>query len=380
MAILQGENLGKDIAYRGEVVYIFAFDLAYDMKREQIKQLLGVPMKEYSIEPDKRSPKQLFFYRPQMVELPEEMRKVGGQQVPVIKSVKLFNVGAVSIQICIPFEVEKIKDLVGYHNIDIDGISLEAQARTLAQEVLDEIRPFCIKPVSSPGQSENYTVFCIKSLPENARKATLSAEQWLMENRRQVAALLTEEQNDAALSEQEMVESTELYLTYYDSDLVVIDWDAALVVGEKDDLADILHIMEMANVQLVELEAYDRIMDTALEVAYRDVSRKRTRFNREIHRNLREIRVDLARLSDEFLNVTKFFGDWHFARIYQHLSKRFHLFDWHRIIQEKQKTLGDLYQLLQQDANNFLMVVLEATIVLLFVIDLVLLFMQSKGP
>jgi hypothetical protein len=195
-----------------------------------------------------------------------------------------------------------------------------------------------------------------------------------------VAALLTEEQNDAALSEQEMVESTELYLTYYDSDLVVIDWDAALVLGEKDDLGDILHIMEMANVQLVELEAYDRIMDTALDVAYRDVSRKRTRFNREIHRNLREIRVDLARLSDEFLNVTKFFGDWHFAKIYQYLSKRFHLSDWHRIIQEKQKTLGDLYQLLQQDANNFLMVVLEATIVLLFVIDLVLLFMQSKGP
>jgi hypothetical protein len=365
--------------YRGEVVYIFAFDLAYDMSREQIKQLLGVPLKEYSIEPDKRSPKQLFFYRPQMAELPEKMRKVGSAQVPVRVSVKLFNVGAVSIQIHVPFEVEKIKDLVGYHNIDIDGISLEAQARTLAQEVFKEIKPFCIKPVSSLEQSENYTVFCLKSLPGSEGEAKISAEQWLMSNRREVAAMLTEEQNETNLSEQEMIESTEFYLTYYDSDLVVVDWDAALVVGEKEDLADILHIMEMANVQLVELEAYDRIMDAALEVAYRDMSRRRMRINREVHRNLREIRVDLARLSDEFLNVTKFFGDWHFARIYQHLSKRFHLFDWHRIIQEKQKTLGDLYQLLQQDANNFLMVVLETTIVLLFIIDLVLLYAQTKG-
>ena len=251
MANIQNISAAKGCAYCGEVVYIFAYDLAYDTKREQIHQLLGFPMKEYSIEPDKRSPKQLFFYRPQMVILPEETRRVGGQPVPVKKSIKLFNVGAVSIQIRIPFEVENIKDLVRFHNVNIDGKVLETEAGDLAQKVLEEIRPFCIKPALSLGQSENYTVFCMKELPENAQKATLSAEQWLMENRRQVAALLTEEQIDAALSEQEMVESTELYLTYYDSDLVVIDWDAALVLGEKDDLDDVLHIMEMANVQLV---------------------------------------------------------------------------------------------------------------------------------
>jgi hypothetical protein len=377
MGNIQNTSAVKDSAYCGEVVYIFAYDLAYDTKREQVKELLGMPTREYTIEPDKRSPKQLFFYRPQMAVLPEETKKVGGKLVPVKKSIKLFNVGAVSIQIRVPFEVENLKELVRFHNIDIDGRPLEDEARALAQEILEEIRPFCIKPASSPGQSENYTVFCIKSLPQAAENTHLSGEQWLMENRRQAAALLTEEQNAADLSGQEMTESTELYLTYYDSDLVVIDWDAALVLGERETLDDVLHIMEMANIQLVELEAYDRIMDAALEVAYRDVSRRRTRFNREIHRNLREIRVDLARLSDEFLNVTKFFGDWHFARIYQHLSKRFHLSDWHRIIQEKQKTLGDLYQLLQQDANNFLMVVLEMTIVLLFIIDLVLLFLQK---
>jgi hypothetical protein len=36
--------------------------------------------------------------------------------------------------------------------------------------------------------------------------------------------------------------------------------------------------------------------------------------------------------------------------------------------------LGNLYQILQQDRSNFLMLVLEATIVLLFVIDLIVLF------
>lgn len=373
MDVAGGEKQLKD---SGEVVYIFAFDLAYDMRREQITQLLGQPFKEYLIEPDKRSPKQLFFYRPQMVELPVKMRKVADRTVAVRTSIKLFNVGAVSIQIRIPFELGDLMDLVKFHNINIDGRNLEAEARDLAQAVLDEIRPFCIRPVSSLGQSENYTAFCIKKLSQAKQ---LSAEAWFMENRRQVAALLTEEQNAADLAEQEMVESTQLYLTYYNKDLVVIDWDAALVVGETDDLDDVLYIMEMANVQLVELESYDRILDTALDVAYRDLARKRSGFNREIHRNLREMRVDLARLSDEFLNITKFFGDWHFAQIYQYLSKRFHLGDWYSVIREKQKTLGDLYHLLQQDANSFLMIVLEGTIILLFIIDLLLLLMQNKS-
>ena len=95
-------------------------------------------------------------------------------------------------------------------------------------------------------------------------------------------------------------------------------------------------------------------------------------------RELRDIRIDLARFNDELSNITKFFGDWHLARIYENISARFHLGDWHRSIDGKLKTLDDLYQLLKHDQNNLLMVVLEVTVVLLFVIDLVFLFLGLK--
>ena len=93
---------------------------------------------------------------------------------------------------------------------------------------------------------------------------------------------------------------------------------------------------------------------------------------------LREIRIDLARFSDELSNITKFFGDWHLARIYQTISARFHLGDWHRTIDEKLKTLDDLYQLLNQDRTNRWMLSLEITIVVLFVLDLILLLLGLK--
>ena len=98
-----------------------------------------------------------------------------------------------------------------------------------------------------------------------------------------------------------------------------------------------------------------------------------------ILRQLREIRIDLARFSDELSNISKFFGDWHLARIYENISARFHLGDWHRTIDGKLKTLDDLYQLLNHDQTNRWMLMLEVTIVLLFVIDLVILFLGLKG-
>ena len=98
-----------------------------------------------------------------------------------------------------------------------------------------------------------------------------------------------------------------------------------------------------------------------------------------MQKELREIRVDLARLSDELSNITKFFGDWHLARIYQGVSARFHLADWHRTIDEKLKTLDDLYQLLTAERNNRWMLILEMSIVLMFLIDLIILAIGLRG-
>jgi hypothetical protein len=115
-----------------------------------------------------------------------------------------------------------------------------------------------------------------------------------------------------------------------------------------------------------------------LERSYRDLSERPARARRDVLRELRDIRIDLARFNDELSNITKFFGDWHLARIYENISARFHLGDWHRSINGKLKTLDDLYQLLKYDQNNRWMLILELTIVLLFVIDLVIVFLGLK--
>ncbi len=309
-----------------------------------------------------------------MVTLAPSQRQSSQGTVELAEAIKLFNVGAISVQIRVPFAVDSINDLVAYYDLKLNDRSIDAEVLAVVERVRKEIEPYLIRPAADLGPPEDYTVFCIHQVPTHPGSPPVRSEDWLLRNRRAVAGLLTQESQAQRLSEQEAAESTERYLTYYETDLVVVDWDAALVVGEQDSLEEIIHIMELANVQLAELAAYDRVLDGALELAYRDLSRNR-RVRRDVRRNLREIRVDMARLNDELSNITKFFGDWHLAKIYQHLSERFHLSDWHGIINVKLRTLADLYQLLHQDWLNSSMVVLEATIVLLFILDVILLLL-----
>ena len=104
---------------------------------------------------------------------------------------------------------------------------------------------------------------------------------------------------------------------------MVVDWDAALIIDQPQNFDETLYVMELANLQLAELEAYDRLLDESLDRAYRDLAIAAVaRAQADVMRELREIRIDLARLNDELSNITKFFGDWHLARIYQALSSR----------------------------------------------------------
>src|SRR5579871_921177 len=281
--------------YTGEVVYIYAFDVAYEMVRQPVRELLGQPVAQFVVDASKRSPRHLFFYRPQMVRLPALERIGPSGPIRVERVVKLLPVGALSITVRIPFEVERIEDLVGYHDLQFSNGSLHEEVRRLAEEVRRELAPFYIRPVTQLAEEEAYTVFCIDSPLISEDGTALNAEQWWRANRRAVASLLTQEPDIDHLSKQEADESTGRYLTYYEHDLVVMDWDAALLIDQRQNFDETLYIMELANLQLAELEAYDRILDDSLERSYRDLNSRRMQGRVNMLRELRELRIDLAR-------------------------------------------------------------------------------------
>lgn len=361
--------------YVGQVVYVYAYDVAYEMSAKPVEFLLGQPVEPFMVGGRKPGPRHRTFYQPQMVALPVLQWVSPQGPVAVERSIKLLPVGAISITVRVPFAVDGIEDLVAYHDLHFDEGELGQEVRRLAEAACDELRPYCVRPAPSLVQEEAYTVFCLDAALCRFDGRSRSAEEWLQTHRRQIAALLTQETDVRRLSDQEALESTSRFLSYYQEDLVVVDWDAALIVDEKRNFEETLYIVELANLQLAELEAYDRLLDQALDRAYRDLNVRPSRKRVQLLRDLKEMRIDLTRMNDELSNITKFFGDWHLARIYEQIATRFHLVDWHRTIGEKLKALDDLYEILKHDQNNWWMLMLEVTIVLLFVIDLIMLFM-----
>jgi len=371
---------GRRNRYVGEAVYMFAFDVAYEMTRHPVRELLGQLVAQFVVDASKRNPRHLFFFRPQMVRLPAQERLGPHGPIRAEFSVKLLPVGAISITVRVPFAVQHVEDLVVYHDLQFSNGSLSEEVKRLAEEVRRELTPYYVRPVKQVPEEEAYTVFCLEAPVVDRDGVPQNTEVWLKAHRRQVAALLTQEPEIDRLSHQESEESTQRAISYYEHDLVVVDWDAALIIDKPNQFDETLYVMELANLQLAELEAYDRILDDALERSYRDlgVGERRIRSKRDVMSEIRELRIDLARFSDELQNITKFFGDWHVARIYEAIAGRFHLGDWHRTIDEKVKTLDDLYQLGKSDQQNRWMLMLEVTIVLLFIIDLVALFWVKK--
>jgi hypothetical protein len=360
--------------YHGEVVYLYAYDIAYEMGRNSIHQLLGQPVAQFSVDASKRGPRHLFFYKPQMVRLPPQERLGPHGAIRIERAVKILPIGAISISVHVPFSVDRIEDLVVYHDLQFSNGSLTDEVRKLAEDIRHELAPHFIRATDQMRDEEAYTVFCAAAPLLSDTGAPQRAEAWLESHRREVAALLAQESDLRRLSRQEALESTNRSLSYYEDDLTVIDWDAALVIDDPSEWEQTLYVLELANLQLAELEAYDRLLDGQLERSYRDLGAQRSRSRVKLLKELRELRIDLARFSDELSNITKFFGDWHLARIYETVATRFHLADWHRTVDEKLKTLAELYEILKSDQSTRWMMVLEATIVLLFIIDLVILF------
>jgi hypothetical protein len=350
--------------HSGEIAYIYAFDIAYEIKGS-FESLLGHTVTVTTLDPSKRTPRQSFLYRSQLVNLPDVLLDIAPEscQVPAKRTVRLLPTGAISITYRVPFNHKSLPDLVAFHAPTFGVIELQEQARLLAQQIATELGDACVRPHADLPAEEAYTVFCITSPIDDA-------QAWMEANRAEVAALLTQEENPADLAHDEIVESISQRLSYYRQDVTLIDWDAALLVDNPRNALETLHVIELANLQLAELEAFDRLLDGVLDRAYRDVRSRSLRVKTGILKELKEIRMDMARFTDELSNATKFLGDWHYARVYQLLSRRFHLDDWQRNINTKLKTLDDLYQMLQNDRNHRLMTTLEVAVVLMFLIEI----------
>jgi len=359
---------------KGEVVYLYAFDVANEIATRRVQEILSEKPFPFEIRMDRTLPKDMPLYKPLAIE-PRPLRP-GLHGAPVRLLIRVYDVGVVTVMMRVAFETDTLADLMRYHNARLDnGLTLDTVALKYCAEVCDSLRDLLLGRTEFPPMPEAYTVFCLTDLAGMA-----DVNQWLAGQRREVAGLLTETAA-AQLSEAQVGEVLRIQRSFENSDLVVIDWDAALLLDLTGYVDDVLYALELANLQLEEFRVMDRRLDAYLDRAYEDLERRHLpmfgRAARTLH-HLRRFRVDVAKLTDEVTHITKFFGDWHLARVYVGARDRFYLDQWRASVEQRLAQLDKLYSVVHTELNEKRMLWLEIIIVIFFAMDLVILLLGRR--
>jgi hypothetical protein len=358
---------------KGEVVYLYAFDVANEIALEKIQEILASKPFPFEIRRDHTFPKDVPLYKPVAVEPPPLPTFLGGRPVRLL--LRVYEVGVVSVGMRVHFEVASLGELLPFHKAVLENQqTLDQIARDLCAEACKCLQDVMVH-ASPPSEPEAYTVFCLTEI-----ESEQDVNSWLAENRRAVAELLTETPPNE-LSDMQVNEVLRIQHSFVQTDAVVIDWDAALVIDLGGYVDDVLYVLELANLQLEEYRMMDQRLDRSLDRAYEDLKRRRFGFWGTYSAALRTLllfRVDLSKLNDEVAHISKLFGDWYLARVYLGARERFHLNQWRTSVEDRLEHLDHLYSVVNTDINNRRMVWLEALIVIFFAIDLLLIIFLKK--
>ena len=359
---------------KGEVVYLYAFDVANEIITPRVQEILSEKPFPFEIRMDRTLPKDMPLYKPLAIEPSPLSAPLHGATVR--RLIRIYDVGVVTVMLRVAFEVGALADLMPFHNPKLEnGLTLDTVAMKLCAEVCDGLRDSMVGRTEFPPPPEAYTVFCLTDLG-----GADDVNRWLGDQRREVAGLLTETPANQ-LSEAQVGEVLRIQRSFENTDLAVIDWDAALVADLTGYVDDVLYALELANLQLEEFRVMDRRLDTYLDRAYDDLERRRLPLfggASKTLRHLRRFRVDVAKLTDEVTHITKFFGDWYLARVYLGARDRFYLDQWRASVEQRLAQLDKLYSVFHTELNEQRMLWLEAIIVIFFAIDLLILLFVRR--
>ena len=243
-----------------------------------------------------------------------------------------------------------------------------------ASQLLADVMPQISMALNKPHKAlvEDFYIIEVESFRE-----PVTAQDLLVQYRGPLSQLVLGELRLPSTDDQ--IEATRVNLSYFDDDLVVIQWDAAFVFDASEGANATTNILEFANTQLVELRTYDARLDSELDTIYKmGWERNRPNWFAGAHAvekhasRLRSLLVDIRELSDRSSNALKIIGDAFYARLYRAAANRLTLAEWERQVENKINSINEIYRFLTDQSNNARNEFLELIIIALIVVEVII--------
>ena len=288
-------------------------------------------------------------------------------------SAHVFEFGAISILYDLPIEpgtaLEALTPLC-------DALYDAPELDRLGQQHRGEVMKRLGASIETPhewNEGETYTVIFIEKLAcatDEAHRASVAA----LATSETVAKLLLGETSATPLSAATRDDVLKNAFSYLVDDLVVIDWNSALVV-EPSGSRIVPFVLELATSQLLEFRFYDRLLDRELKTVYDTVETARPRvlrspYGRLVRKVLRRF-MELTEFTERVDNAIKSVGDVYLARVYLSAIRRFRVPDWRESVEAKLALVARAYELLKGEVEVSRAQILEIIVVVLILVELV---------
>ena len=359
------------IALTGSVLVLIQFDVCEELRLDQLQQAVDArtvqqPKIKHSV------PAYVRYQRPPVVGPLDPLILSGGERLE--GEIKYYDYGVVSVlyQLAFSGDWESLVHLASRWVWDVD---FAARVEPIVRQRLERNASALIKPYSR-WLSEDYFIFHVRNDASSDAPPQPSADL-LRDRGLEIAQIVRGDRQ--RLSPGESAEVLQSRVSYYDTDLAVIGWNAAFLYDTSDGAESAIQLLEYANSQLLEFRHYDDLLTGILANVYDSLERKRPfparwRMARSATR-LHTVLLDIAELTERADNSIKFLSDMFAARLYRLAAIKVGVPDYKDLVAQKLKTAEDLYHDMIEQFNQARGFFLEVVVVLILLIELVYLFM-----
>jgi len=351
---------------QGSVLVLIQFDVCEEIRLDQLRQIFGARTIE---QPNLKHPAPGYvrYLRPPVVEPVEPLVLESGERLE--GQIKYYDYGVISVVFELPFSGDW-DTLVRLASRWVWDIDFSAQAARVARQKLERSAPALVKPYPD-WLSEDYFIFHVRE-----SSGAPSAAELIGAHGARIAQIVRGE--NAQLSDGERNEILQSKISYYPNDLAVIGWNAAFIYDSAAGADTAIQLLEYANSQLLEFRHYDEFLTRELENVYASLDKgtgwlARWRLARDATK-LHTVLLDVDELTEHADNAIKFLSDMFSARLYKLAASKVGVPDYKDLVTQKVRTAEELYHFMVDQFNQSRAFVLEATVVIILVIELVYLF------
>ena len=361
-------------AASGSLLILFLYNVADAIRLDGLRQTLGAPPARREPPFRQPAPEYVRFVTPPVIELLPPVEIEPG--VSFGERVAYHEYGIVTVQLEIPFEGswEEIAALAARW---MNAPEVEQLAASLVREQVKKAKAAVVGPYKEQ-LSEDYCIVHLRRA-EDEQGRVLSAKELIEQRGDSIAQIVRGEV--ARFSASERAEILESRMSYYENDLLVVGWSAALVYDSPEGAAPTIQLLEYANAQLLEFRHYDAVLTELLSEVYRSLERggllARWLMARDAE-HVSTIQLDIRELTERVDNSIKFLSDMFAARLYRMAAAKIGVPDYRRLVDQKLESAGELYKFMMDRFYQGRAFLLELMVVIILVIELVYFFRGMK--